>query len=186
MFEQIENLVHHNLKEPQPSFQDIRERQRETDRRMRGIIDSLGLFAEQVAEPAVLNLFHKRGIVLTGDYHRLWQKRNGDTMEIDLLLEGREAVVAIEVRRRLETEDVKELLNELPYFFLYFPSFRERTLYGAVAGMSIEENVVRYASRQGLFVLAPSGENVQIMNDKKIQPRVFGEPARKLSRKRAR
>lgn len=204
-FEQLEELVYHGFKELRESFQETRERQlkvsdrqlkksewqvketfKETDRRMRGIFDSLVPFAEQMVQPAALTLFHERGIVLTGAYHRLSQRQNGHTMEIDVLGEGRETVVAIEVRRRLEVEDVKEFLSELPDFFKFFPLFRERTLYGAVAGMSIEENVVHYASRQGLFVLAPSGENVRIMNDKKFQPRVFGEPARKLSKKRAR
>ena len=210
-FEKLEELVYHGLKELRESSQETRERQQEnerrqqenerqlkesdrqlketiqeTNRRMRGITDSLGLFAEQMVQPAVVTLFHKRGIALTGIYHRLRQRRNGDTMEVDVLGEGSEAVVAIEVKLRLEVEHVKEFLDELPDFFKFFPSFREHTLYGAVAGMSMEQNVVRYAYRQGLFVLAPSGENVRIVNDKKFQPRVFGEPAAKLSKKRAR
>jgi hypothetical protein len=210
-FEQLEELVYHGFKELRESFQETRERQQETDRQlketdrqlkeserqlketiqetnrqMRGITDSLGRFAEQMVQPAVVSLFHKRGIALTGVYHRLRQRRNGDTMEVDVLGEGKEAVVAIEVKLRLEVEDVAEFLSELPDFHRFFPTFRGHTLYGAVAGMSMEQNVVRYASRHGLFVLAPSGENVQIMNDKKFQPRVFGEPARKPSKKRTR
>jgi hypothetical protein len=41
---------------------------------------------------------------------------------------------------------------------------------GAVAAMVVPEDVARYAYRQGLFVLAQSGDGVVILNDSKLQP----------------
>jgi hypothetical protein len=41
---------------------------------------------------------------------------------------------------------------------------------GAVATMVIPKEAARYAYRQGLFVLAQSGETVVILNDAKFQP----------------
>jgi hypothetical protein len=79
--------------------------------------------------------------------------------------------------------DVKNFLKTLPDFFKFFPHFRRRKLYGAVAGMSVDENVARYAYKHGLFVLAPAGENMQILNDKKFVPRAFNGAEEKKAAK---
>ena len=60
---------------------------------------------------------------------------------------------------------------------------RGRKLCGAVAGMSVDESVARYAYKQGLFVLAPSGENMQLVNDEEFMPRTFGGPDKKKTAK---
>jgi hypothetical protein len=61
----------------------------------------------------------------------------------------------------------------LPSFFEYFEEFRGRTLFGAVAGMSIDQDVDRFAYRNGLFVFAQSGENVRLLNDEKFLPKAY-------------
>ncbi|MGF1570786.1 MAG: DUF3782 domain-containing protein, partial [Nodosilinea sp.] len=55
----------------------------------------------------------------------------------------------------------------------FFPEHAQRQLYGAVAGIAIESDADRYAYRQGLFVLAQSGEHVVILNDAQFQPRAW-------------
>ncbi|MGK7957213.1 MAG: DUF3782 domain-containing protein, partial [Crocosphaera sp.] len=45
--------------------------------------------------------------------------------------------------------------------------------YGAVAGIEIEEGADKYAYRQGLFVLAQSGETVNILNDEQFNPQAW-------------
>ncbi|MBF0144413.1 MAG: hypothetical protein HQL59_13280 [Magnetococcales bacterium] len=44
---------------------------------------------------------------------------------------------------------------------------------GAVAGITIEENVERFAMNEGLFVMVQSGESLQFANDAAFQPRVW-------------
>jgi len=45
--------------------------------------------------------------------------------------------------------------------------------YGAVAGIEIDEGVDRYAYKQGLFVIKPSGETVEIINDSGFEPKLW-------------
>lgn len=53
-----------------------------------------------------------------------------------------------------------------------------RALYGAVAGMLIEEGVSEFAYRQGLFVLGLGTEGLaRMLNDKKFKPIIFNEIA---------
>jgi len=153
-------------------------------RQLAGVTGSVALFAESMVYPSLIRLFRQRGLALTGTYHRLRERRNGGTMEIDALGVGETAVVAVEVKVTLETEDVKDFLESLPRFFDFFPRFRGLKLYAAVAGMSVTESVARYAYKNGLFVLAQSGENMKILNDEKFKPRAFNEPANGVARRK--
>jgi hypothetical protein len=165
--------------------QERKEAEAELRKQMAGLTKSLGLFAESMVYPSVTRLFAERGINLTGIYSRSRERRNGSTMEVDVLGVGSEAVVDIEVKLRLETSDVKEFLKQLPQFFDFFPRFRGLKLYGAVAGMSIDSEVERFAYKQGLFVLAPSGDNMRILNDERFEPHIFSETGKKRMRRKS-
>jgi hypothetical protein len=94
-------------------------------------------------------------------------------MEWDVLGHGPQHVIAVEVKLKLGVQDVKDTLERLPRFFDFFERFRGLILYGAVAGMSIDEGADRHAYQQGLFVLAQSGENIRLLNDEKFIPRAY-------------
>ncbi|MBF0154526.1 MAG: hypothetical protein HQL64_12360 [Magnetococcales bacterium] len=52
----------------------------------------------------------------------------------------------------------------------FFPEYANRKVIGAVAGMVVEENVVRFAIKRGLFVMVQSGDSVRIANDASFVP----------------
>jgi len=164
--------------------QERLEAEAELRQQMAGLTKSLGLFAESMVYPSVTRLFAERGINLTGIYSRSRERRNGSTMEVDVLGAGSEVVVDIEVKLRLEVSDVKDFLKQLPQFFDFFPRFRGLKLYGAVAGMSIDKEVERFAYKQGLFVLAPSGDNMRILNDEIFEPHIFSETEKNRMRRK--
>jgi hypothetical protein len=94
-------------------------------------------------------------------------------MEIDILATNKDSVIVVEVKTTLKVEDVNDfIIEKLSRFFEFFPKYkgpdsrdpvkREMTLYGAVAGIRIEESADRYAYRKGLFVLTLSGSPREI------------------------
>lgn len=101
--------------------QERKEAEEELRRQMAGLTKSLGLFAEGMVYPSVTRLFAERGILLTGLYSRSSERRNGSTMEVDVLGVGSEVVLDIEVKLRFEVSDVKYFLKQLPQFFDFFP-----------------------------------------------------------------
>jgi len=189
--EKLEELIYHGFKETAELQKETARRFQETDqlfkdlkKQMSGLTKSLGLFAESTVHPSVTELFRQRGLHLSDIASRLRAQRNGSMMEIDVLGAGPEVVVAIEVKLRLEVSDVKDFLKQLLHFFEFFPRYRGLKLYGAVAGMSIDKDVPRFAYNQGLFVLAPSGENMQILNDARFVPRAFSEAGKKATQRK--
>ncbi len=54
-----------------------------------------------------------------------------------------------------------------------WPEYAPYKLLGAVAAMVLPDNVGHYAWRKGLFVLAQTGDIVEICNDARFEPQVW-------------
>ncbi|MEA5418202.1 hypothetical protein VB712_03130 [Spirulina sp. CCNP1310] len=78
--------------------------------------------------------------------------------------------VLIKAQDQLTQRDVDQHLERLAKFKQFMPRYRDTQALGAVAAMVVTDEVADYAYRQGLFVLAQSGENVVILNDAQFQP----------------
>ena len=69
----------------------------------------------------------------------------------------------VEVKTELTTEDVKEHLQRIEAIREYFDERGDkRKLVGAVAGGVVSENVLKYAQKQGLYVIIQTGDSVAI------------------------
>jgi len=156
----------------------IREQSEETDRRIREVNKQIGdlggkwgRFVENMVAPACETLFLKRGIPVHQVSQRMKKRSNGQTLEIDVLVTNENHVLVVEVKSSLGVNDVKDLINNLKQFREFFPEYSQKQLYGAVAGIEIEEGADKYAYRQGLFVLAQAGEAVSILNNPDFEPK---------------
>ncbi len=142
-------------------------------------VDSLttrwGRFVEELVRPAVVRMFRDRGILITHTMERVRSPlASGMPMEIDILGVNGMKVVAVECKSRLSKDDVDEMIERLTNFKTAFPEYAQYSLYGAVAGIEINEGVDVYAYRKGLFVIRTNGESVEIANDDKFQPVAWG------------
>ena len=157
----------------------LEEQFRETDRQIREVskqIDNLGgkwgQFVETMVPPACETLFLINRGILAYQVSQLVKKRlDGKTLEIDVMLANEDDVLIVKVRSRLRVDDINELIEDLAQFRTFFPEYSQKQLYGAVAGIEIEEGADKYAYRQGLFVLAQAGETVSILNNSTFQPK---------------
>ena len=123
--------------------------------------------------PACETLFISRGIPVHQVSQRVKKRLDHKTLEIDVLVSNENHVLVVEVKSSLGVDNVKELMHDLTEFRQFFPEYNQKQLYGAVAGIEIEEGADKYAYRQGLFVLTQSGENVNILNDEQFQPKAW-------------
>lgn len=80
--------------------------------------------------------------------------------------------IAIEVKSKLDKEDVDEHLERLGKFKELLPRYQLLTVLGAVAAMIVPDYVASYTYRQGFFVITQSGDDLQFLNDDKFCPNV--------------
>lgn len=170
------------FKETDAKFKETDERLdrrfSETDaklRRLEGLLgDQWGRLLEALVQPNALELFRRRGIPVQYIYPRAKYQLNGDSMEIDLLLDSGREVVVVEIKSTVKVDDVNDALDRLARFPRFFPHYAHHRIYGAIAGLSFAGGADRYAYRSGLFVLGFVGEGmVKIRNDENFRPRDF-------------
>lgn len=143
----------------------------ETNKKISELGDKWGRFVEGVVEPSMVRLFNERGITIQETAQRLKKRIDGESIEVDLLGINGEEVVVVEVKSRLTVEDVRDHLYRLENFKRFFPRYADNRLIGAVAGMVIVEEADKFAYRQGLFVIKPSGDTAQLLKDVEFQPK---------------
>jgi hypothetical protein len=157
--------------ETQRMSQETERRFQQLDKQIGKLGNRLGEFVEWQVRPAVVKLFQDRGIAVHEFHDGVSVQRGDEGIEIDLLVVNTTDAILVEVKSKLTQLDVDEHLERLSKFKLLMPRYRDVQAMGAVAGMVVPPAVTRYAYRQGLFVLAQSGDSVVILNDDKFQPR---------------
>jgi hypothetical protein len=167
-------------KDAEQSRKDADRRFQETERIIKEVSKQIGAlggkwgrFVENMVAPACETLFVSRGIPVHQVSQRVKKHLNGNTLEIDVLVTNENHVLVVEVKSSLGVDNVKELIDDLREFRQFFPEYSQKQLYGAVAGIEIEEGADKYAYRQGLFVLAQSGESVAILNTTDFEPKIW-------------
>ncbi len=145
----------------------------QTNKQVGGLTSRWGEFVENLIKPAAARLFQEKGIDVHLTALRVTGQDDKGSIEIDILVENTTEVVAIEVKSHLEVRDVKRFLKTLERFKKVFPKHKSDKLYGAVAGIKIDERANEYAIQEGLFLIQPTGDSVIIANSHNFEPKVW-------------
>ena len=145
----------------------------QTNKQVGGLTSRWGEFVENLIKPAAARLFQEKEIDVHLTAIRVTGQDQQGSIEIDILVENATEVVAIEVKSHLEVRDVKRFLQTLERFKKAFPKHKNDKLYGAVAGIKIDERVNEYAIQEGLFLIQPTGDSVIIANSHDFKPKAW-------------
>ncbi|WP_430755161.1 DUF3782 domain-containing protein [Magnetovirga frankeli] len=160
----------------------MKESQKETSKQIKALAkqlgehgNRLGQFVQEMVRPAVVDLFQDRKIPVHQVHPNIvaYDDNRQFVMEVDLLVVNTDTAVAVECKSRLTYEDVDEHLARMAKFKSCFPQFSAHILFGAVAAMVLPDDVGHYARNKGLFVLAQSGEAVEIRNEDGFDPKAW-------------
>jgi len=177
-YESVLALIREQSLEFRKNLEESNKKLEIEDKRLQKKIDSLtgvwGKFVEGLVLPKIIEMFQARGIEIEMSAQSVKGFKNGQEFyEIDILLVDTNIAVAVEVKSTLSIDDVNEHLARLDKIRQVKPklfNLSGATIYGAVAGMIIEQDADRYAYKKGLFVLRQKGNIVEIVNDDKFKP----------------
>jgi len=178
-FKEVSREFEKRSKETDERFKETNKQFKKTDKKINklaGLFDSQwGKLMESLAEGGLLKLFQQRGIDVYQIYQRAKSRRNGQHMEMDLLLVNDDEVVVVEVKTILKADDVRDFLEDMAEFPEFFHHYRDSRIYGAVAGLRMEQKSDRFAQKQGLFVIKVGGDGMtEILNDSDFRAKDFG------------
>lgn len=167
-------------KELQGAQRQLQDAQKETDREIKAVSASvgrlsnrLGQFVEEAVRPSAVRLFSQRGIDVHEVYQNVTAKRDGDSLEIDLLVVNHQDAVIVECKSNLSIDDVNDHLNRLEKIKRLMPAYAAKRISGAVVGMVIPENVAVYAIRKGLYVIGQNGDHLELRNEAEFVAKVW-------------
>lgn len=138
-----------------------------------GLTSRWAEFVENLIKPAAARIFREQGIDIHYTAMRVRDDDDRGSMEIDILVENSNEIVAIKVKPHLEIRNVKRFLEVLARLKEAFPKYKNYKVYGAVAGIKIDKKADEYATQEGLFLIEPAGDSVIIANSENLQPRVW-------------
>lgn len=172
-FEELMRL----FQEPQLSVEEFSEsKKKQTENEIKAINELSNPLAEFIADslrPEAVGLFQKQGIDIYEIYQNTVVKRDGLTLEIDLIFANDESIIVVTCRSNLSIDDVNEYLERLAKIKRLIPRYKDKRITGAVAGMVIPEQVALYAMRKGLFVIAQNGGHLELANDAKFTAKIW-------------
>ena len=158
-------------------WEEIRAAGRETDRRLKKAEELFttqwGKLMESLVRGDLVKLLAGRDIGVRSLAQRTLTRRGGESYEVDILAVSGEEIVAVEVKTTLRPEDVGRFRTKLGRFKEWWPEYRDRRVYGAMAFLQASQAVARQAEGQGFFVIRATGDSASIVNAESFEPHVF-------------
>jgi hypothetical protein len=156
--------------------QEIRESQKETDRKISNLGGRLGELVEHLIAPNMLEKFRLKGYQfgkISPDV-RIKDSKLLLVAEIDLLLENGDVMMAVEVKTKLTIDDVRGHIERMGKLRRCADEHQDsRKLIGAVAGAIIPEGVKSFAIKSGFYVIEQSGDTARIDTPEGFEPKVW-------------
>jgi len=159
MFREVKTM----FQETDQKFKETAEQMKETDRKIGALTSRIGEIVENMVGGDIVGQFQALNIAIKSHSRdkTFGTRGTSESGQIDVFLENGDIVVLIEVKTKLTDDDVREHIERLEKYRRYGDD--KRRIMGAVAGAVVSDDVVKFAHRQGLYVIVQSGEAVEII-----------------------
>ena len=151
----------------------IRETSREITRLERQFTSMWGKLVESLVEGDLIRLLNERGIAVERTHQRVSGKRKGQNFEFDIIAVNGDEIVVVEVKTTLKSDHIIHFISKLGHVREWLSEFHDKKIYGAVAFIHTEENVIAHAQKCGLLVIRATGNSASIINDNDFSPKNF-------------
>ena len=141
-----------------------------------GIGENLGKIAEDYFYHSISSDNTINGVKYDRAIRNFSIEEKNQNAEYDIVLINSNRLLIVEVKHKPHLNDIKKLTNkQLPFFKKFFPEYKNYKIYGAIAGMTFEENVIKAAKEKGLYLFTQNqnSKNMQILNEKDFIPNEF-------------
>jgi hypothetical protein len=165
--QEAERLHQEHERKMEKMQKEMHDSAKRLDKQMGDLGLRFGDFAEEMVKAGVLDKVNALGYRFTDfdENHVLRDTATGQRIaEIDLVLYDGDVVMAVEVKTKLETADVRDHIKRLEKMRAYGENkvWEQRKLLGAVAGAVVSKEVKAFALGHGLFLISQSGESLKV------------------------
>jgi hypothetical protein len=143
---------------------------KESNKQIGGILNSNG----DIAESYFINSFTKRMYFAGQEFDSIdtnlgrKSKKLNLQAEYDIVMYNCTSVAIIEVKYKVDCEDIEEILAKPQTFKQLFPQYSNYAIYLGVAGLYLDKTAITEAKKQGIGIIKQVGENM-VVNDKHLK-----------------
>lgn len=149
---------------------EMKEFKSEMARKWGELANRLGTLAEDVVAPnlipAARKYFHCQDEPLDFMPRRVkaHSKEAGRSREFDAIVVFADTVILSETKATPRAEYVRDFSQVIKEFFDYFPEYAGKRLIPIFASLNVEENILKQATKNKIFVMALKGDTMEILN----------------------
>jgi uncharacterized FlaG/YvyC family protein len=149
--------------------QQAEKDRKDFNKRLAELSDSMGTLVEDMVAPNARRIASE---IFPGDpVMRLAQRLRqvhpadpGRMIEIDLLAAGRQHLMVVEAKRRLNPEKIREFLEWIVSVPEFLPEYAGHKLVPVVASVTIEPSVITFLNRAKVYGVAMGDETMELVN----------------------
>jgi hypothetical protein len=158
-------------KEIQATTKEIQAAVKENQKNIGGISNTLGSLVAHIMSPDLPQKFKQFGFSF--DRITTFKYAKSVYAEIDALVENGTQAVVVEIKTTLRHDDIDDHLLRMEKVRKYADDHDDkRQFMGAIAATITDKSTREYALKKGLFVIEPSGEDVNVTKPA-TEPRVW-------------
>jgi len=173
MFQETERLMKEQSREADKRFQKTERIVRDVSKNIGGLNNTVGEVAEEYFRGAFSKLGELSGVKVKA-VDSLQRTIGKVTGQFDIVVFGNTANILVEVKHKLREQDVIRFSKRIfPAFKRLYPEHCKVKLFGAVAGMTIDDDALTQALDLGLLVFTQSGQKIVQLNPDGFQPKEF-------------
>ncbi len=172
-FQETERLMKEQSQETDRKLQETDRIIKNLSKNLGDLGNRLGEFVENMVAPAVVRLFQSMDIQVHEVYPGVEAHRNGEGIEIDLLVVNESILVAVECKSKLALEHVDAHVIRMEKLKRLLPLYKNHNALGCVAAMVMSQEVKSYAHSRGFYVMYQNGDGVDISKPEGFNPRVW-------------
>jgi predicted AAA+ superfamily ATPase len=166
--------IRETLRENAEQMKETDRRMKETDRQMKETDQKIGRLGSRIGEIVenmvggnIVAQFQNYGYSVTEMSRNIEFGIQGTASagEIDVLLDDGDVAILIEVKTKLTTDDVRDHIEQMEKYRRWKDGKGEgnKRYIGAVASTVVDDNVVKFAQKNGMFIIVQSGYAVEIL-----------------------
>jgi hypothetical protein len=158
-------------------FKKIAEQFKKTDEKFKQLglnIDGIARTQGEITEDYFFDILKKDKRVANLQFDEIAKNsykyvRNDMKGEYDIILFNGDSVMIVEIKNKVRDKDIENLKNkQIKNFRELFPTYKDYKVYGAIAGFTINDKLVKKAKNNGFFVLKKKGE-IMVEEHKEIK-----------------
>ena len=154
------------FRETDKQIKELRESQKETNRHIGDLGNRFGELAEHLVAPGIEEKFNNIGIYfddVSTRGRRYRDKNKKFVAEVDIVLENRELLIAVEVKSKLSKSHVDDHIARMEAIRHFMDNWQDPRKYrGAIAAAITSDETRNYAHKAGFYVIEQSGDTMKM------------------------